>query len=252
MSDSTLNIVTIAIFMMGILLHQSCTHDPFVSEDVEPDPMDTTITPIDTMMVDTTVMNNPCDPDVVYFTRDILPVLRGSCALSGCHDPASATDGVVLDNYDNIIATGDIIAFDLSESKLYQVITEDDPDEVMPPTGKLDNERINLIATWILQGAENLDCDEVVDCDTLAMSFKDDVLTILDISCNGCHSTAVASGGVILDTYTGVKSQADNGKLIGAINWDQGFKAMPQGQDQLDACTISKIKAWINEGAQNN
>ena len=40
--------------------------EPFV-------PVDTTVNPVDTMIVDTTTMLDPCDPDVVYFERDILP-----------------------------------------------------------------------------------------------------------------------------------------------------------------------------------
>lgn len=241
---------------MGVIswlcIHQSCTHDPLMMDDIEPDPMDTTTTVVDTMDMDTTVMDNPCDPDVVYFQNDILPILLGSCAISGCHDAASATDGVILDNYENVISTGEVEPFDLSDSEIYEVITENDPDDVMPPTGKLDNEIINIIAQWILQGAENSACDDTGDCETANVSYNDYVKGVFTTSCNGCHSTAAASGGVILDTYDGVLAQVSNGKLYGAINWDDGFKRMPQGQDQLDQCTIDKIKSWIDDGAQNN
>ncbi len=241
-----------------ICLHQSCTHDSLIMDDMEPDLMDTMDNPIDTMVVDTMDIDTtgngmPCDPDIVYFQNDILPILQGSCAFSGCHDAASASDGVILDNYENVINTTEVEPFNLGDSELYEVITEDDPDDVMPPTGKMDNEKISLIAQWILQGALDLVCDEETsDCEIENVTYNGFVSGIFDTSCNGCHSTTAAFGGVILDTYNGVKLQVDNERLYGAINWDAGFERMPQGQDQLDSCTIAKVKSWIDEGAQNN
>ena len=226
--------------------------------EMEPDPSDTMDNPIDTMVMDTMdidTMDNgmPCDPDVVYFEKDVLPLFLGNCAFSGCHDAATASDGVVLDNYDDIINTGEIKAFDLNESKVYEVITEDDEDKVMPPGDKLDNELINLIATWILQGAENLDCDEEMEpCDTVDVSYSGFVADVFQMHCNGCHGTGVANGGVITDNYNDVKEAVDSGRLFGALNWDDGFSNMPQGQDQLDQCILDKIKSWIDAGAENN
>jgi len=219
--------------------------------DIEMDPIDTMM--VDTMTIDTMILENPCDSNLVYFEMDVLPIFLGSCAYSGCHDAITAADGVILDNYQNIISTGEIIPFDLSESKVYELITEDDLDEVMPPSGPLTNEQISQIAKWILQGAENLECDEEVEpCDTNEVSYNNFVSIIMQTSCNGCHATGVGSGGVITDTYTHLKLIADNGRLFGAINWDSNFTNMPQGQDQLEPCVIDKIKSWIDAGAQNN
>ena len=239
--------------MCSIIAYQSCTHDPFLIDDIDPDPMDTINNPIDTMNIDTTDIVTPCDPDLIYFSKDILPILLGSCAISGCHDAATATEGIILDNYVNVVNTAKVKPFDLSDSELYEVITEDDPDKLMPPTGKLDNAKISLIAQWILEGAKNLECDEEIEgCDTENISYSGFVKGIFNTSCIGCHSTSAASGGVILDTYAGVKTVVNNNRLYGAINWDVGFEKMPQGQDKIDDCKISKIKSWIDDGAQNN
>lgn len=250
-------ILIVSLISGLIVFSESCTHDPFIFEDMESGPMDTMTNPIDTMVIDTmgmdtTMVGIPCDPNIVYFQNDILPILIGSCAFSGCHDGASATDGVVLDNYDDVINTAQVEAFNLSDSKLYEVITDDDPDEMMPPSEKLDNESINFIALWILQGAENSECDEEQDCDKENISYSGYVQEVFSTSCNACHSTSAAFGGVILDTYADVVVEVENGKLYGAINWDEGFERMPQGQDQLDSCTIIKIKSWIDDGAQDN
>lgn len=92
----------------------------------------------------------------------------------------------------------------------------------------------------------------VNECPTTDMSFAADVLPVFDSNCNGCHSTANGFGGIVLDNYQSVKATVDNGRLFGAINHDAGFSPMPQGNPKLSDCTISKIEAWINDGAQNN
>jgi hypothetical protein len=245
------HILIVTGILFWICLHQSCTHDSII--DMEPDPVDTMDNPIDTMDMDTTIIENPCDPDVLYFEKDILPIFVSNCAISGCHNAATATNGVVLDNFENIISTGEIEPFDLNDSEVYEVITEDDPDKVMPPTGKLSNAQINLIATWILQGAQDLECDEEVEpCNTENVSYSGFVVPLIQTYCNGCHTSSVASGGIITDNYTSVKAIADNGRLYGALNWETGFEKMPQGLSKLDRCDLDKIKSWIDAGAENN
>lgn len=245
------------IIVLGIIaftgLNQSCTHDPFLLDEMEPDPMDTMTNPMDTMVVDTTIMENPCDSTVIYFKKDILPILQGSCALSGCHDASSAAKGVILDNYENVTNTIDVSPFNLGGSQLYEILTTSNTSQIMPPGGKLENTQISLIAQWILQGALDLECDyEPVGCDTVDISYSGTISKILSNSCYACHSTSIAFGDVILDTYDGVKKEAESDRLLGVLNWDQGFQRMPQGKNQLDSCTIAKVKSWIDEGAQNN
>ena len=70
---------------MIMLMLPACEHEPLAP--VDPDPIDTM--GMDTMDVDTMgedTMGIPCDPDVVYFDRDLLPILKSNCAKSGCHD----------------------------------------------------------------------------------------------------------------------------------------------------------------------
>ena len=249
-------------FICGLIvwlcLLQSCRHDSFIMEELPLEPMDTMSTQIDTMLVDTMDMNttgnnNPCDPDIIYFQYDILPILQASCAISGCHDAATASDQIILDNFENVISTAEVVPFDLSDSKLYKVITENDSDEIMPPDGKMENEKISLIAQWILQGALDLDCDYVpAVCDTMNVTYSSFVAGLFDTSCNACHSSSAAFGGVILDNYDAVKLVVESNKLLGSMNWDEGFEPMPQGQEQLDSCAIANVKSWIDEGAPNN
>jgi hypothetical protein len=89
-------------------------------------------------------------------------------------------------------------------------------------------------------------------CDTNNVTFSATVAPILAANCYSCHSTAIATSGVVLDTYNGVKKQASNGTLIGVITHAPGFPPMPDGGGKLSDCNIAKIKKWIDAGAPNN
>ncbi len=237
-----------------LMLIAGCRHEPFMmAEDDDFMPMDTTVTVIDTMSNDTTQV--PCDSTKVYFEQQILPILRSSCAFSGCHDAASAQDGVVLDNYADVVRTGDVRPFDLSGSDLYEVLVEEDNDDRMPPAprSRLPADQINLIATWILEGAENLMCDNSGQgCQTTNVSFAATIKPIIEVNCQGCHSGGAPSGGIDLSNYAGIKARAESGQLLGSIDWQAGFSRMPQGGAKLDQCKIDQIAAWIAEGAPEN
>lgn len=203
---------------------------------------------------DTTTVENPCNPEIVYFETDVLPILSANCAYSGCHNAASYKDGVILDSYTNVINTGKVKANNLSGSKLYESITDNDPDDIMPPppATALTTLQINTIAKWIQQGAKNEICDQTGQpCNTDNVSYNTYVKPTL-ASCTSCHKTGNASGGINLDSYAGVKSAALSGHLYGSINWGAGFSPMPQGGNKLSDCTILKVKSWVDAGAPQN
>lgn len=198
----------------------------------------------------------PCDPDTVYFLNDVLPLLNSSCGISGCHDPATASDGVILTNYTDIIATADVRPGNPAGSDLYEVLVETDPAKRMPPAGSgvsLTNDQINTIYTWIQQGGLNNECDpNVGQCDTVNMSYANDIVPVISTYCQGCHNNSVQSGNVNLVGHANVVAFANSGQLYGSIAHLPGYKPMPQGQNKLDDCTIKQIKSWIADGAPNN
>ncbi len=240
----------------------SCKHDMIeIDDDLMPiDTMPVDTMPSDTMTMDTTVVDTmgndvPCDPDIVYFETDILPLLNSNCAFSGCHDAASAEDGVVLETYESVIATADVEPFNLEDSEIYEVLIDDDLGDRMPPspTPPLDQDQIQLIALWILQGGENLFCNpDLEPCDSESVSYSTTVEPIVSLYCVGCHSGNPPSGGIDLSTYSGLKTVADAGRLVGAISWEDDYENMPRNGDQLPNCELDQIKAWVEEGALNN
>ena len=240
--------VLLIVGMIMILL-PACQHEPLAP--IDPDPIDTM--GVDTIDEDT--LGTPCDPDVVYFDRDLLPILKSNCAKSGCHDAISQQDDIILDSYENVMASDIVKPYDLNSSDMYEVITETDPDKRMPepPNQKLTTAQIALIAKWIQQGAKDLTCDDMAgQCNTTNITYSGFIAPLLTTYCVGCHSGGAPSGNIVLNSHAGVQTVALNGRLIGAITWANGFQQMPRGSGKLSDCNIQKVKAWIDNGAPNN
>jgi cytochrome c551/c552 len=90
-------------------------------------------------------------------------------------------------------------------------------------------------------------------CDSTNVTYSTTINNIVNsYGCVGCHSGAGASGGVVLNTYTGIKSKVTDGRLMGSINHVAGFSPMPQGGAKMSQCDINKIQAWVAAGAPNN
>lgn len=91
------------------------------------------------------------------------------------------------------------------------------------------------------------------NCDSSAATYNTAVAPALQTGgCISCHSGTAPSGNISLQNYTGVRAQVLNGKLWGSLSHSPGFSPMPKGGNKLSACTLSKIKAWIDAGALNN
>lgn len=244
-----------------VFTFNACEHEPIIPDPVE-EPIDTTTTePSDTTTTeptDTTDTGIPCEDGVIYFERDVLPIFLSNCAYSGCHDAETATKGVILDSYDNILNTANVEPFDLEAGDLYENITEDDSDKIMPPPPNtpLTSNQIFTISQWILQGAKNMTCDESSTggsgCNTDNITFSQYVFPIIESNCLGCHSSSSPSGNVNLSNHANIKVHAENGRLYGAISHQNGFTPMPFNQAKLSNCQIEQVKVWIDDGALEN
>jgi hypothetical protein len=190
-----------------------------------------------------------CSPDTVYFQQMVLPIMVSNCAVPGCHDAGTHEEGYVFTNYENVMKV--VRPGRPNDSDLYEVITENDPDDRMPrpPRAPLTSVQIAIIEKWIRQGAKNNSCTS--GCDTSNVRFASTIQPILQMYCTGCHSGTGASAGINLTTWAGVKPQIDNGRIWAAIN-HTGPKPMPLGGNKLSDCNIAKIGIWIRNGAPNN
>ena len=244
------------VLLLAVCAIASCKHDPYEAKQI----------PLAMPL-------NDCDPDSIYFQKDVLPIIMANC-VSGCHDEVNANVGVVLASYNRIISTADVKLGNASNSKLYEVLIESDADARMPPSpnAALTAENIEIIRKWIEQGAINNACKALTipidtmptdtiptdtttndtstaGCNPLNVSFANDVTPLLlSYGCIGCH----LGGSVVLNNYDSVKVVSDNGRLAGSITHNINFQAMPQGFAKMDSCDIATILIWINEGTLDN
>lgn len=85
-----------------------------------------------------------------------------------------------------------------------------------------------------------------------ASTFSVNVLPLLNKRCNSCHGGSSPSGGIVLTSYTEVIKYVNNGSLMGSINQESGYSAMPKNSNKMSTCEISTIQKWIDLGALNN
>lgn len=237
----------IFILVLAIFALSSCKHQP----TVYPMP-DTTGTGNNGGTTGGGGGTNNCDPNTVYFEQQILPMIVSNCAMSGCHNTADHRDGIVLNSYSSIMSDGEIRSGNPDDSKLYEVITETDPDDIMPPAPHppLSQSQISLISQWIQQGAQNNSCEN--SCDTTNVTYSGTIAPMMQNSCVGCHSGSTPGGNISLNTYAGVAAVGMNGKLYGSVIHATGYSAMPKGGNQLSTCQLDQIRIWVNAGSPNN
>lgn len=181
----------------------------------------------------------------ICFERDILPIFVASCAKSGCHDPATAKEGVILNNWQGIMAAG-VKPGDPSDSEVFEEIRGEMGG---PKYGNLSSEQKILIQKWIMLGAKNTtNCP--TDCDSTQFTFSGSIKPMIDKYCVGCHTYPNASGSVELSSHTGVAFVAKNGTLLNSLTHPTNW--MPKGGKKLSDCEIKQFEKWINAGAKND
>jgi hypothetical protein len=229
-----------AVIIILMLLLESCVHESLVDPVAEnPDPPP--------------VGEDTCDENTVYFENEVLPLLISNCAKSGCHDAATAEEGIILNSYSSVMQSDVVNPGDPGESELYEKITESDPDDVMPPfpEAPLNATQIATIRTWIAQGAQNNKCNNSA-CDTTNVTYSASVLPLMTNKCRGCHSGNTPSGNLDFTSYQALQTVALDGRLMGSVTHANGYVPMPQGGSKLSACEIDMIRIWIDASAPNN
>lgn len=192
----------------------------------------------------------PVTYDSVSFQTEVLPILLSNCAMSGCHAQNNPQKGIRLNSYDNVMNSGEINPGNPDKSELVEMIEEPKDKDRMPPlpASRLPQSQIDLIRKWITEGARNTN---IAKCDTNVFTFTA-VNNIVGASCRGCHGTLNPGAGINLTEYSGIKNAVQSGKLLCAINHEPGCSPMPQGGARLEACKITIIRKWADDGCPQN
>lgn len=234
------------LMVIGILFN-SCKHEPLVPPQapaglnggggVEPEPEDT------------------CDPNIIWFEQEVLPIFLTHCTMSGCHGDVSPNDAdMVFTSHAGLNSDPNMIP------DIWEAINEDpDDNDHMPPLvddlhnplDQLTPEEIAIIGAWIDQGANNNSCDG--GCDMTAITYSGTILPIVQDRCQGsCHAGNNPDGGLDFTTWTDLNAVAADGTLALAIQHQAGAEPMPQSGPALSQCRIDQFLAWIQDGAPNN
>lgn len=213
----------ISIAFVAVLA--ACVHDPF-----PPDP------------------ETLCRTGGVDFRNEVLPMLTANCGMSGCHGQGSAEDGFSVETYSSIIE--EVSPGDLSDSDLWEVITDSDPDDRMPlaPNPPLSSDQIDLIRRWIMEGAQETDCGRISCSYVSVPSYQNDIAPIADKFCSGtCHAGSTPSGGFVLTSKAAWEDAIDNRGLLDALTGSNGKQQMPPS-GQIDTCYINMVSRWNSTG----
>jgi len=91
-------------------------------------------------------------------------------------------------------------------------------------------------------------------CDTSYVSYEKDIKPIMTAHCNSCHSGSsylTLGAGIRLDRYSDIRVYALNGSLYGSVSASSEYFVMPRDY-RIPLCSVLKIKAWAEHGAQDN
>ena len=186
----------------------------------------------------------------VCFQNDILPILVSSCGITGCHDQTTRKEGYTITSYATVMSNL-VVAKSPTTSRLYTAISGSPSSEnFMPPKpyAALTTAVKDSIYNWIKNGALNDVCTS--SCDTTAVvTYQKQISALISKNCISCHSGTNASKGILLDTYAGVKTYLDNGKLLAAVKGTS--IQMPPGYS-ISTCELRQIILWKANGATQN
>ena len=95
--------------------------------------------------------------------------------------------------------------------------------------------------------------EEPGTCETDNLTYDSWAKDLIDGNCatSGCHDANAANNSTpySMHNYEALKAAVDDGRIVGAINQEAGFSPMPKGELKLSDCDISKMEAWIADGA---
>jgi hypothetical protein len=126
----------------------------FISENIQTDTLQVIITALykETKASTTILLTKRAflSPPV-SFTQTVLPILVSNCNFSGCHGNGSRASKVELSCYDSVFNS--IIPYNSTASRVYFSLVKTDALRVMPPAGKMHQQKIDAVRNWIDQGA---------------------------------------------------------------------------------------------------
>jgi mono/diheme cytochrome c family protein len=225
--------------------------------------------------------NKPAE-NMVLFRKQIAPILVERCGR--CHVDKSS-GGFALATYEQLMkgSKAGVVLFpgDPASSPLISLIESGQ----MPPNGdRVPREKLELIKTWVQQGAKDDGADPKASIQSSAggkggsskidkpaeskmttgketVSFSSDIAPLIVANCNGCHYSANnVQGGLRMNNFNEIAKGGDSGPMFEPGKGDDSLlvkkllgtsgQRMPAGgRPPLSDAQINLVKKWIDEGA---
>ena len=113
---------------------------------------------------------------------------------------------------------------------------------------------ILLVAcSLVIFSCEKDEDSDPMDCVTENLTYDNWAGEFISSTCalSGCHAEGTTATFEMFN-YATTSVAVGFGRISGAINREQGFSAMPKDRAKLSDCNISKMEAWIADGAPEN
>jgi cytochrome c5 len=203
------------------------------------------------------------DLDTVCFYGQVLPVLQTSCGIAGCHD--GSQEGFLAANYGSVMQA--VVPGDPRGSKLYQVITDINGEQMMPPDRPLTKDQRSVIQVWIAQGALETTCDTgngggtvIIPSDSVC--FVQDILPLFLSNCamSSCHdglSQGEEENLFALDNYSAIRAhvvpyEPSRSPVYTAVTGSGEEFMPPAPKSPLTSAQKELMRRWIEDGALNS
>ncbi len=225
--------------------------------------------------------------DEISFTKQIAPLLNSKCLT--CHDN-NAAGRLQLDSFAEMKKggkSGAVLQIGQPQRSLLMArLTAPGPQRMPKDAAALSNDELNLVGTWIKQGAKFDGDDENTKLSDYGkpgakpkntapvkiakatgkekVHFIKDVAPDIVSTCVRCHSGANPRGGFRMVTFEDIMRGGNSGEVIipgdlensrlwTMINGGDGTATtprMPPGQLRITRTWYAKLKLWIEEGAK--
>ena len=122
---------------------------------------------------------------------------------------------------------------------------------------------LGLALTWIISLRSNAaETKEVKPA--MKVSYYGEIRPILQANCQGCHQPAKSKGGYVMTDFKGllaggdtegtaiVPKNPDRSSILKMITPQDGEVRMPKGKNPLTETEVALIKAWIQQGTEDD
>ena len=179
--------------------------------------------------------NSNSEGKITYY-GNVKSILNQLCI--SCHGPIDPKDHF------------DISTYEKAKKEIDEIIEEiqEDGDDIMPPSGRMAENLIQIIKDWETDGLLEGDPNSGNDNGNTSgnYSYVADIKLILDQECTACHGATSPAAGFDISSYAKTTNNID--LIITRIDLQNGQNGIMPTSGRMAEIKIQKIKDWKAQG----